>query len=175
MYTGSNGLTSEADSWTSWFDENAPALTLFARQFAASHVEAEDLVQEAFVRFWKHGPHRVNDPRAYLFQCVKRSALDALRQQRRRTERESTVAQELRTDEAMFCESSEQKEQREILESAMRELPSEQREVMVLKVWGELTFPQIGEVLEIPTNTAASRYRYALAALRKRFQEEEVR
>ena len=168
-------MTSEADSWEMWFDEHAPALTLFARQFAASHVDAEDVVQEAFLRFWKRGPHRVSDPKAYLFQCVKRTAFDVLRQQRRRVQRERAVARDRPTDEALFLASADQNEQRESLESAMRQLPAEQREVLVLKVWGELTFPQISDVLEIPTNTAASRYRYALAALRKQLHEEEVR
>jgi RNA polymerase sigma-70 factor (ECF subfamily) len=46
-------------------------------------------------------------------------------------------------------------------------LPAEQREVITLKVWGDLTFSEIGEALEIPANTAASRYRYGLAELRR--------
>ena len=41
------------------------------------------------------------------------------------------------------------------------------REVVTLKVWGELSFAEIAAVLEIPANTAASRYRYGLAELRK--------
>ncbi len=169
-------MTSEADLWTAWFDEHAPALALFARQFVPSHADAEDIVQEAFVRFWKRGLNRINDPKAYLFQCVKRSALDFLRQHHRRVHRERAVAREDQSaSEAMFLGSVEQHEERELLEAALRELPDEQREVVVLKVWGDLTFPQISDVLEIPTNTAASRYRYALAALRKRFKEEEVR
>jgi len=39
--------------------------------------------------------------------------------------------------------------------------------VVTLKIWGELTFAEIAEALEIPANTAASRYRYGLAELRK--------
>ena len=53
------------------------------------------------------------------------------------------------------------------IEAALQRLPAEQREVLVLKIWNELTFEQIAETLGIPPNTAASRYRYALAALRK--------
>jgi RNA polymerase sigma-70 factor (ECF subfamily) len=44
----------------------------------------------------------------------------------------------------------------------------DQRDVLVLKIWGELTFQQIGAELRISANTAASRYRYALNALRQR-------
>jgi RNA polymerase sigma-70 factor (ECF subfamily) len=52
-------------------------------------------------------------------------------------------------------------------------LPDEQREVLVLKIWNDLTFAEIGSVLEISQNTAASRYRYALGALRKTLQPHE--
>ena len=41
------------------------------------------------------------------------------------------------------------------------------REVVTLKTWGGLTFAEIAEALEIPANTAASRYRYGLEELRK--------
>jgi RNA polymerase sigma factor (sigma-70 family) len=46
-------------------------------------------------------------------------------------------------------------------------LPKDQREVLVMKIWNELTFAEIAEVLGISQNTAASRYRYGLGALRK--------
>lgn len=45
------------------------------------------------------------------------------------------------------------------------------REVVTLKVWGGLTFAEIAEALEIPANTAASRYRYGLIELRKLTKE----
>ena len=50
---------------------------------------------------------------------------------------------------------------------ALARLSDEQREVVVLKVWGGLTFEEIGEQLSISPNTAASRWRYAMEALRK--------
>jgi RNA polymerase sigma-70 factor (ECF subfamily) len=46
-------------------------------------------------------------------------------------------------------------------------LPEEQREVVVLKIWGDLTFDEIGEQMQISPNTAASRWRYAMEALKK--------
>ena len=50
---------------------------------------------------------------------------------------------------------------------ALAALDDGQREVTVLHIWGELTFAEIGEVLGVSPNTAASRYRYALARLRE--------
>lgn len=55
----------------------------------------------------------------------------------------------------------------QLIQSALARLPAAQREVLVLKIWGELTFDAIARELDIPLNTAASRYRYALAALRQ--------
>jgi RNA polymerase sigma-70 factor (ECF subfamily) len=51
------------------------------------------------------------------------------------------------------------------VETALGALPEEQREVLVMKIWGELTFSQIGQALAISPNTAASRYRYAIERL----------
>lgn len=45
----------------------------------------------------------------------------------------------------------------------------------MLKVYGQLTFREIATTLEIPMNTAQSRYRYALAALRKRLMPEDAK
>jgi len=53
------------------------------------------------------------------------------------------------------------------LEMGLKELPQKFSEVIVMKIWGEQTFAEIGEALEISQNTAASRYRYGLEALRK--------
>jgi RNA polymerase sigma-70 factor (ECF subfamily) len=57
---------------------------------------------------------------------------------------------------------------------ALAEIPGEQREVAVLKVYGQLKFREIADTLGIPMNTAQSRYRYALAALRKRLAPENA-
>ena len=62
---------------------------------------------------------------------------------------------------------SQAREVREQLEEKLKQLPSKFAEVIVMKVWGEKTFAEIGEALDISQNTAASRYRYGLEALKK--------
>ncbi len=57
------------------------------------------------------------------------------------------------------------------LAQAVKTLPPHLREVLVLKIWGELTFRQIAETLDLPPATAASRYRYALEHLRTALKE----
>ena len=57
---------------------------------------------------------------------------------------------------------------------ALRALPAAQREVLVMKVWGGLTFPQVAEALGIPADTAASRFRYSRGKLRELLAEESI-
>jgi RNA polymerase sigma factor (sigma-70 family) len=74
----------------------------------------------------------------------------------------------------LFAGSLEQDERRAAIDAALHKLPENQREVLVMKIWGGLSFPQIAEVLRISANTAASRYRYALAKLREQLAEETI-
>ena len=67
-----------------------------------------------------------------------------------------------------FESESSDDETRQLLEAGLKELPPKFAEVVVMKVWGERTFAEIGEALEISPNTAASRYRYGLEALKKK-------
>jgi RNA polymerase sigma-70 factor (ECF subfamily) len=158
------------DDWTAWLDAHGPALVLFARQWVPGRADAEDVVQEAFLRFWR-SRQRASDPAAYLFACVRRCALEWLRGENRRSRREELAAREDRTEPTLLVGPIEQEERRAAVEAALRQLPAEQREVVVLKIWGELSFPQIASTLEVPVNTAASRYRYALARLRATLSE----
>ena len=59
------------------------------------------------------------------------------------------------------------------LAAAVERLSRDQREVLVMKIWNELTFAEIAETLGISQNTAASRYRYALGALKKILRPHE--
>jgi len=70
-----------------------------------------------------------------------------------------------------FDTSVEERERTQLIQDAMSRLPEIYRQVLTLKVWGGLAFAEIAETLGIPANTAASRYRYGLAELRKLTKE----
>ena len=159
------------DPWTVWFNAHAASLVLFARQWIDAPGDAEDIVQEAFVRFWR-SRQRATDPAAYLYACVKHCALDWQRSRVRQSRREAAAA---RPETApLFTGPLEQEERRAAIAAALNQLPENQREVLVMKIWGGLSFPQIAEALRISANTAASRYRYALAKLREQLAEEPI-
>ena len=157
--------TPQQADWRRWLEEHAPKFLLFARQQARSEADAQDLVQEAVVE----ASQRQNDdhppPLALVFATIHRRAIDLARREERRAGRELAAMEP--AAEYWFDTSVEQRELSQLIQSAMSRLPAIYREVITLKVWGELTFPEIAETLGIPANTAASRYRYGLMELRR--------
>jgi len=152
------------DPWRRWIADHAPKLLLFARHVARSEADAQDLVQDALVECWQRkGPGTM--PLPLLFATIRRRAIDLARREDRRMNREQTVAAD--DTRPWFDTSVEQREFSRMIRTALAELPLQQREVILLKIWGEMTFAEIGEALGIPANTAASRYRYGLSELRK--------
>ncbi len=155
-------------TWQNWFEAHGPKLLLCARQWTRSLADAEDVVQEAFVRYWRHQRQLPGNPQALLVTSIRRAAVDLARRESRRAVREEKSGGGLADGGMVFAaQPSDADDRRGEIEAALLRLPAEQREVLVLKIWNELTFEQIAGSLGIPLNTAASRYRYALVALRK--------
>lgn len=146
--------------WAEWWQRHSPALLLFARSWSKTLSDAEDALQSGFVNFYRN-KERAADPLAYLYTCVKRAALDLQRGDRRRQQREQQAA----ARDAWFHPVSGSDMPAEV-GRGLAALPAEQRHVVVLKIWGGLTHPQIAEILAITANTSASRYRHALEKLR---------
>jgi RNA polymerase sigma factor (sigma-70 family) len=157
------------EDWKTCFAQLGPALLLFARRWTNSRADAEDVVQEAFVRFWRR-QHSLEN-RGLLYAAVRSAALDRLRSEQRRSHREALAS----LDQEAHCEPvfAPEDEGQQLLAAAVERLPNEQREVVVLKIWNELTFAEIATALAISQNTAASRYRYALGSLKKILQPHE--
>src|SRR5437588_8786494 len=157
------------ENWKICFSKLAPGLVLFARQWTRSAADAEDVVQEAFVKFWTRN-HDIGN-RGLLYATVRSVALDLLRRDSRRARREATALSD--ADQSMQPAFEIEDDSQRALVAGIDLLPAEQREVLVMKIWNDLTFADIGAVLGISQNTAASRYRYALAALKKNFVAHE--
>jgi RNA polymerase sigma-70 factor (ECF subfamily) len=155
--------------WQRWLEDHAPKFLLFARQQARSEADAQDLVQEAVVEAWQRQGDGSPPPLALVFATIRRRAIDLARSEDRRAGREQAALEP--PPEHWFDCGVEQRELRQTIQNAMRQLPEMYREVITLKVWGGLTFAGIADVLGIPANTAASRYRYGLAELRKLTKE----
>jgi RNA polymerase sigma-70 factor, ECF subfamily len=173
LWQGVNRVTDNATDGTMWqrmLHQCGDGLFLYARQLCRNDADAADVVQEAFLRVWrKHANNGVTEPDlpALCYSAVRYTVLDRQRQAARRWRREIVAGESLYEQPALFETPLERAEEQARLETAVRALPVEQREVLTLKIWGELTFQQIATVTDESPNTVASRYRLALAALRQ--------
>jgi len=161
--------TPKQAEWQQWLDEYAAKFLLFARQQAPREADAQDLVQEAVLEAAQRLDAQRPPPAPLVFSTIRRRAIDLARRQARRSNRELAASDQ--ATELWFDTSVEERERAKLIQDAMSKLPEMFREVITLKIWGGLTFAEIGEALGIPSNTAASRYRYAVEELRKMTKE----
>ena len=140
------------------YQAKASELILYGRALGLSHVEAEDVVQETFVALLalEETPQQ---PEHYCVRSFRNRALNYRRSFWRRVTREFE-------SQRWFERTSEESPAERAAMRCLAELPVAQREVIVLKLWHECTFEEIGELLEVSPNTAAGRYRYGLEKLR---------
>ena len=128
--------------------------------------DAEDAVQDVFAAMVRSraGLTEVRDLEAYLFTSLRRAAArHAVRRARQPIASDAAAHQAVSEED---CPRPSNPHGRR-LDQALRSLPSEQREVVAMKIDGELTFAQIAQVKGLSINTVASRYRYALEKLRR--------
>ncbi|MEP2775799.1 MAG: RNA polymerase sigma factor [Luteolibacter sp.] len=166
-----------ATAWRAWLEEHAPKLFLFARNQTRSHEDAQDVLQDAIVKLVGKirdgefvGGQEAWQP--YLYTTIRRLSIDLSRKDDRRKRREDNVSADFESQQyeafhPWFDNDGGDDETRDQLEEALKNLPPKFSEVIIMKVWGDRTFAQIGEALEISQNTAASRYRYGLEALKR--------
>ncbi len=151
----------EAQDWNGWLAEHAARFLLFARQQTRCGQDAEDVLQDSLVESWKRAGGRPDA--ALVYATIRRRAIDLGRRMERRARREQEGAEM----PPLFTGTEVKEDHAAALEREIQGLPEAQREVLVLKFWGGLTFAEVAETLEIPPGTAASRYRLALDALRQ--------
>jgi RNA polymerase sigma-70 factor (ECF subfamily) len=155
------GIQLNEEDWHGFYSEWADRFLLFARQQTRNRADAEDILQEAFVHVWSRRHLFARIEPGLVFMQIRRFAVDRVRREDRRQQRESDYA-----GERGGWFSSPDGHDSSDLETLLRKLPPEQQEVVVLKIWGDQTFEAIGKALDISPNTAASRFRYGLEKLR---------
>lgn len=160
----------EAAAFARLYDHRGGRMLGVAKALVGSAADAEDVVQDVFVALvrGRRGLTTVRDLDAYLFRSVRRAAWRCI-ERRDRAPGELTAEPVASPDLVDGLVSRDGTEKRDdALARARQSLPAEQREVLALKVEGEMTFAEIGKMVGVSTSTAASRYRYALERLRDR-------
>jgi RNA polymerase sigma-70 factor, ECF subfamily len=152
------------------YEAKAAELILYGRALGLSHSEAEDVLQETFVALLKM-EREPDNPLHYAVRGFRNRAFNYKRGFIRRMLREVEAKR-------WFERNADESPQERAAMQCLEKLPPEQREVIVLKIWHEYTYEEIGELLQLSPNTVAGRYRYGMEKLRACLQageREEVR
>jgi len=151
------------------YREHRQGLFTLALSITRCGQSAEDAVHDAFVRLWKSSARPGGDPVAYVFASVRNAALDVTRRQRATSELHESMFDSRRLDPAAQAAENEQAER---LGQIVDRLPDRQRETVVMKLYGGLTFQQIADAVAEPLQTVASRYRRALERIQREVDGE---
>jgi RNA polymerase sigma-70 factor (ECF subfamily) len=156
------------DAFAALYDRFGRSLFRVAWTLLRSRADAEDAVQDVFLGLVRSRSAlgRIENLRAYLFGALRHAAA------RRAARKEATRPLSEEPGEDAGEPRPLDPELSDWLDRALAELPPEQREVLTLKIDGELTFEEVGAVLGVSPSTAASRYRYAVEKLRGHFNKE---
>jgi RNA polymerase sigma-70 factor, ECF subfamily len=163
--------TNDLERLTRAVTERAAGLALYARQWVDAST-AEDVVQETLVALIAHHRRwqqfsdpgsRLDKPIAWIYRAVRNGAIDHARSVARRRRREQAVA-EKRPD--WFTPRPDAHLDAQVAEQALRGLDAEYREVVVLRIWNDLKFIEIAEILGLGVSTVHDRYNAALKQLR---------
>jgi len=140
------------------YTQKATGLILYGRALGLSHGEAEDVLQETFLALLQK-PAPPAEAEHYCVRSFRNRALNHRRSLWRR------LTRELESRRWFEKEPGESPAERAAMR-CLADLPVEQREVIVLKIWHRYTFEEIGGLLDISPNTAAGRYRYGLQKIK---------
>jgi RNA polymerase sigma factor (sigma-70 family) len=154
----------DSESFATFVARHRADLVRAAERIAGDRAEAEDVVQDTLVALWRHWQERrPDDPAAYAFRAVSLNAI------KRRTRRRPTAPLEA-AETAPARDTTRAPLDSLEFERAIARLPVAQQVVVRMRFYLGYSLAQIGRSLSISSNTAASRCRYALAALRTSLQ-----
>lgn len=142
------------------YERHGPALVAYACGYRISAASAEDAVHTVFHRLLRGLTAVPREPVGYLYRAVRNAALNM----RRDTAREAPLV------ESCFVHRGGNREAALGLQKALAGLPEEQREVVIMRIWGGMTLEEVAAAVEVPPNTVASRYRYAMEKLREQMR-----
>lgn len=150
-----------ADELESLIDRHAAALELFARQWTDA---SSDVVQAAFIKLARSRP-QPDRVVPWLYRVVRNGAVSVARSESRRKRHESARAE---NDASWFVPTVDDRLDADEATRALAALPQVNREVIVARLWGGLSFQEIAELLEISSSAAHRHYQFGLTVLRER-------
>ena len=153
------------------FDRHSDAAFSLAYRMCGRRVTAEDVVQEAFMSLWRSGARydrARGSVRSWVLSVVHHRAIDSFRRDVTRTSRDvrdDALAERMPSADRTELEVERREEARQV-QTALRELPTDQRQVIELAYFGGFSHSQIAEMLDLPPGTVKGRMRLGLTKLR---------
>jgi RNA polymerase sigma-70 factor (ECF subfamily) len=154
------------------YSRHAKALHGYVQPFCPDQASADDIVQETFIRAWRHLPRLSASDRPvrpWLFRVARNLLIDANRAARARP----LTVQEQAAGEYGTDSGLEEILDRQLVSDALQHLSPAHRAVLVETFYRGGTLATVARELGIPHGTARSRLHYALDALRKQLQEHD--
>jgi RNA polymerase sigma-70 factor, ECF subfamily len=152
---------------------HADALHVYVARFCPDHANADDIVQETFIRAWRHLPRLSADDRPirpWLFRVARNLLIDADRAARARP-----VLSPAWPDEDGQTDSGlNQVLDRELVSAALQRLTPAHQAVLVETFYNDASMAGVARKLGIPHGTARSRLHYALQALRQQLADSDA-
>ena len=150
------------------YTEHRQGLFSLALSVTGDRQLAEDAVQSAFEKLIRLSASPNGNPVAYVFSAVRNAAHDCVH-------RNGGPRQSLFVDcvdcHAVSPEATAEADERlAAVQAAVMNLEDDEREVVILKAFSGLTYDCIGQVLEVPAKTCATRYRRALIKLEEKLR-----
>ncbi len=145
------------------YEEHGRVLLAYAQSLLQDRSASEDVLQQVFLQLLRRSVAVTGPPLHYLYRAIRNTAFNYRRSHAREEARLNSNGHWLEHPPGM-------EEMGLALQSALGELPEEQREIVILRVWGRMTLDEAALTLNVSANTLASRYRYALAKLKERLR-----
>jgi RNA polymerase sigma-70 factor, ECF subfamily len=173
-HAGHGKLPSDGDAaLRQLYEGHAAALRSYVTRFTAGQVSADDIVQETFIRAWRHLPELTADERPvrpWLFRVARNLVIDADRAARSRPVTIPGQPAEGGGPDAGL----DQVLDRQLLAGALQRLSPTHRTVLVETFYGGSTLTALARKLGVPPGTVRSRLHYALHALRQHLEDPEA-
>jgi RNA polymerase sigma-70 factor (ECF subfamily) len=170
----------EAEAFAALVRKYERPLFTFLLRLVGNRQSAEDLFQDTFLRVLRALPEYQEDGRfsGWLFGIANNLAVDL--QRRRRVQRRYFLDDDEALTAAIDYHSAadaevERAEVMRLAEAALRQLPEKQRQVFLLRQYGDLSFKEIAELLGEPRNTVLSHMHYAVTKLRQQLRCADVK
>ena len=166
------GTGKSLSSFDEWYTRNATPLYGYILTIVQHRHDADDILQTLCIRFFSNAElmAKLTTNAPYLYRAARNECLQLIRQRARAPQR--TAMDFLNLLEAGDANSSPQREDARAMNTLLAKLPDEQREVVMLRIYNDMTLEEIAEIAAASVSTVHKRYQTGMQKLREWWPHE---